>query len=93
MKGPLICKALIAQPFFIRSPTPEPTRQGGFAGEPVAPAGERGAGFLEGDPPCLTCMPFSLGHAGRPAGSAPAGVVTIIRLLDNLTRSVRTSQC
>lgn len=40
MKGPLICKALIARPFFIRNPTLDHVWQDGFMGDPAAQAGE-----------------------------------------------------
>lgn len=42
MKGPLICKALIARPFFIRNPTLDRAWQGGFAGTPSPRLGRDG---------------------------------------------------
>lgn len=100
MKGPLICKALIAQPFFIRNPTLDRVWQGGFVGESAAQAGERGAGFLQDDPPTLRASPACPSVLATPSTQAaqrawlrPASVVTMIRLLDDLTRSVCTSWC
>lgn len=50
MKGPLICKALIARPFFIRTPTLARAWQGGFVGDSEARAGRERAGSLEAAP-------------------------------------------
>ena len=50
MKGPLICKALIVQPFFIRNPMLDHIWQGGFVGDSTAQSKEGGVCLLETDP-------------------------------------------
>lgn len=50
MKGPSICKALIARPFFIRNSMLDHIWQGGFVGDSVGRLGRDGAGILEADP-------------------------------------------
>lgn len=55
MKGPLICKELIVQPFFIRNPTLDHIWHGGFVGDFTAQSREGGV-WLPGGRPSVVCL-------------------------------------